>query len=293
MAALRPIRIQLKTIGFRGMLSVALRNRLHRPLAIWPLLEHALTGKRGLEIGGPSPVFARGGLVPAYAVLTALDNCHFASNTMWHGSEADGSPYRWDGRKPAGTHFVRHGTDLAGIADASYEVVVSSHTLEHIANPLRALAEWARVVGPEGHVLLVVPHAENTIDRRRPLTTLGHLEQDYARGTGEDDDTHLAEFVELADFDVEPTGTTREAFRVRSAAFMADRAVHHHVFDTRLVLRLLDRAGYRILGVDTALPFHIVVLARASGGGDGNQAFLAVDAPWARRSVFRRDRSAA
>ena len=57
------------------------------------------------------------------------------------------------------------------------------------------------------------------------------------------------------------------------------------------MLGLLDLGGYRILGVDTALPFHIVVLAQASSGGaGGNDVFLAPDAQWARRSVFRRDR---
>ena len=33
---------------------------------------------------------------------------------------------------------------------------------------LRALAEWKRVVGAEGHLILVVPHLENTFDHRAP-----------------------------------------------------------------------------------------------------------------------------
>lgn len=275
------------------MVSLTLANRLGRRAPIWPEVADALTGARGVEIGGPSPLLRRSGPLPVYEVLASLDNCHFASGTMWHGSDADGSPFHWDDQKPPGTHLVRDGTDLAGIADGAYDVVLSCHSLEHIANPLRALAEWARVVGPEGHVLLVVPHAENTIDRHRPTTTLGHLEDDFARGTGEDDVTHLEEFIELADFSLEPTGTTREVFRQRKHEYVADRAVHHHVFDTRLVLGLLDRAGYTIEAAGTALPFHTLALARASAGtGDSNAAFLAPDAPWARASAFRRDRAA-
>lgn len=291
--ALRALRIQLRTIGLHGMASLAVANRLGRRARMWPEVERALTGARGLEIGGPSPLFRRGAFLPVYEVLGSLDNCHFASDTMWAGSEADGSPFTWDPAKPPGTHLVRDGTDLAGIEGGAYDVVLSCHSLEHIANPLRALAEWKRVVGPDGHLLLVVPHAENTIDRRRPLTTLAHLEDDLARGTGEDDRTHVEEFVRLADFDLEPTGTTREEFRRRQEAFVADRAVHHHVFDTWLVLRLLDRAGYGIVAVGTALPFHAIALACAVGAREGNGALLAADADWVRRSVFRRDRAGA
>jgi hypothetical protein len=293
MSALRSIRNQLRTIGVRGMASLALANRLGRRALIWPEVSSALAGARGVEIGGPSPLLRRGGPLPVYEVLASLDNCHFASDTMWHGSDADGSQFHWDDRKPPGTHLVRDGTDLAGIAAGDYDVVLSCHSLEHIANPLRALAEWARVVGPEGHVLLVVPHAENTIDRRRPTTTLAHIEDDFSRGTGEDDVTHLEEFIDLADFGLEPTGTTREAFRERKDEYVADRAVHHHVFDTRLVLALLDRAGYTIEAAGTALPFHILALARASADTERrNDAFLGRDAAWARHSVFRRDRLA-
>ena len=293
MPELRTLRIQLATIGAGGMVSVALRHRLRRPLRIGRLVESALAGKRGLEIGGPSAVFARGGLLPIYPTLASLDNCDFGGDTLWHGAVADGSPYRYDAERAAGTHFIRDATDLAGMADASYDAVVSSHTLEHVANPLRALAEWSRVIGSAGHVLVVVPHAEHTVDRSRPLTTLEHIEQDYEQGTREDDDTHVQEFVELADLDVDPERLTRDAFRVRTTAFASNRAIHHHVFDTRLVVQLFDRAGYRVLGVDTALPFHIVVLARAPGGDTGgNDAFLSPDAAWVQHSVFRRDRIA-
>ena len=120
MPGLRTIRIQLATIGVRGMVSVALRNRLRRPLAVWPVVEGVLMGTQGLEIGGPSAVFTRGGLVPVYPILAGLDNCDFGGDTLWHGSVANGSAYRYDDHQPAGTHFVRDGTDLSGIADGSY-----------------------------------------------------------------------------------------------------------------------------------------------------------------------------
>ena len=79
--------------------------------------------------------------------------------------------------------LIRDATSLDGIEDASYDVVLASHTLEHIANPLLALSEWRRVVGADGHLVLVLPHLENTFDHRRPVTTLEHIEADFAAST--------------------------------------------------------------------------------------------------------------
>ncbi len=195
----------------------------------------------------------------------------------------------YDPAKPAGARLIRSATSLHGIDDGSYDVVLASHTLEHVANPLLALSEWRRVVGPDGHLVLVVPHLENTFDHRRPVTTLAHLDEDFARSVGEDDDTHVAEFIELCDLGRVPDNLTSDEFRVRTIDFVENRSLHHHVFDTELVVRLLDHAGYGLLAVETALPFHVVVLARA-GGGD-NDAVLAGGTDWRRASVFQRDRA--
>jgi SAM-dependent methyltransferase len=41
--------------------------------------------------------------------------------------------------------------------DASYDVVIASHVLEHLENAPQALADWMRVVRPGGSLLLGVP----------------------------------------------------------------------------------------------------------------------------------------
>jgi hypothetical protein len=64
--------------------------------------------------------------------------------------------------------------------------VLSSHCLEHVANPILALREWLRVMTPDGTLVLVLPHKEGTFDHQRPTTTLGHMIDDYER---EDDMT--------------------------------------------------------------------------------------------------------
>ena len=79
-----------------------------------------------------------------------------------------------------------------GLANFS---MLASHVLEHLANPLGALAEWRRVVGAGGHILLIVPQREGTFDHRRPVTKLEHLRADARELTGEDDLTHLPEIL--------------------------------------------------------------------------------------------------
>jgi SAM-dependent methyltransferase len=291
MTDLRHIRIQRATIGLRGMARIALRHRLGRHLQVLatcrPLLEEA----RGLEIGGPSAIFARDGILPLYPLLGRLDNCDFAGETIWHGDAADGSPFTYDAGREPGTRLVRDATALEGIGDASYDLVLSSHTLEHVANPLRALAEWKRVIRDGGHLVLVLPHLENTFDHLRPVTTLQHLEDDLVRSTPEDDDTHLREFIELCDLARVPERLSRQAFEQRTRDHVENRTIHHHVFDTDLVVRLLDRAGFHLVAVETALPFHIVAVAAVRGPAPDNGSFLSATAGWRQRSVFRRDRA--
>ncbi len=292
MLALRNIRIQLTTIGPRGMALLALQNRLNRRLRSYELCRRLVEGARGLEIGGPSAIFSRTGALPLYPLLEHLDNCDYAGDTIWHGEAAEGAPFQYDSERPPGRTFIRDATSLADIPDGAYDVLLSSHTLEHVANPLGALREWRRVVGPEGHLILIVPHLENTFDHRRPVTTIPHLEADIARSTNESDDSHVSEFIELCDLRRVPELLSRAEFESRTREHVDNRTLHHHVFDTELVVQLLDRAGCQILAVEPALPFHIVSVAQAGHSGVDNDPFLSKDAAWRRRSVFRRDRRA-
>jgi SAM-dependent methyltransferase len=286
----RQLRIQLATIGLRGMARLAWQNRTGSRLRAYEVCRPLIDGRRGIEIGGPSSIFARTGPLPLYPLFDRLDNCDFAGDTIWHGAAAEHEEFTYDSERPPGRRFIRDATSLDGIDDASYDVVLSSHTLEHIANPLRALSEWRRIVVGGGHLVLVLPHLQNTFDHRRPVTTLEHIEADFARSTGEDDPTHIEEFIELCDLKRVPDRLSRPAFAQRTRDSVANRTLHHHVFDTNLVVRLLDRAGFELLWVETALPFHIVAVARATGGDRDNGEFLAPTARWRQESVFGRDR---
>lgn len=49
---------------------------------------------------------------------------------------------------------------LEGLADASFDFVYSSHTLEHMNDVAVSLASWWRVVKPGGHLILYLPERD-------------------------------------------------------------------------------------------------------------------------------------
>ena len=90
-------------------------------------------------------------------------------------------------------------TDLNKIPDLSYEFILSSNCLEHVANPIKALKEWVRVLKGDSLILLVLPSKEYTFDHNRPITKFKHLIEDYNNDTKESDLTHLDEILKSHD----------------------------------------------------------------------------------------------
>jgi SAM-dependent methyltransferase len=231
-----------------------------------------LTGLRGLEIGGPSALFGGDGLLPVYPLLASVDGVQWSSETLWHKLDRE-QGYAPDGKRRGELHLIDD-IDLGAIADEAYDVVFCSHVIEHLANPLRALAAWRRVTRDGGYLLLVAPHMQGTFDHRRPLTRLDHLVDDYEREVGEDDLTHLEETLRLHDRtrDVPQDDATWEQQRRDN---FGTRALHHHTFTTPSLLALLDHAGLELLMTEARFPHDIYVLGRwATTGGPDNEAFL-------------------
>jgi len=188
----------------------------------------------------------------------SLDNCVFSSATIW---SSQSEKYEFHPRKNPGRTFVCEGFDLKVIPDGSYDFVLSSHNLEHFANPIRALKEWERVVRPGGALVLVLPYYGKTFDHRRRPTDVTHMFEDFERNTQEDDLTHLPEILELHDLTMDPLAGSFENFRKRSLDNIQNRCLHHHVFDQQNSRELLERLGMDVIAVELAHPFHLVLFA--------------------------------
>jgi SAM-dependent methyltransferase len=250
-----------------------------------------LAGAKALEIGGPSGWFRSGGKLPVYEVVDSVDGCNYADDTLWGGSEGGGA-YAPEGT-PRGRMFILEAGDLSAIDSDSYDALLASHVIEHLADPIGALGEWSRVVRPGGHLLLIAPHKERTFDRRRPVTPLEHMVEDHERGVGEDDSTHFDEVIALHDMSRDRVARSdREGFEARTRDNLRRRGVHHHVFVTETLLRLLDHCGLEIRAVHPRVPEDIFCLARVPAGGErpDNARWLAAEAEWRARSPFELDR---
>jgi SAM-dependent methyltransferase len=176
-----------------------------------------------------------------------LDILDYAERTLW--SKAAHGHRR---------QLIGEARKLDGVPDDAYDALLASHVVEHLANPLGALAEWQRVVRPGGYMLLIVPHRDGTFDHRRPVTSLEHLQADAVRDTEEDDLTHLEEILELHDLARDPGTPNREAFERRCRENLSSRALHHHVFTSRTAVDMCHAAGLDVLLVRPVRPHNIV-----------------------------------
>ena len=173
----------------------------------------------------PTVVIAAGGtaghVVPALAVADEL--------------QASGAKVVWVG--------TRDRAEAELVPAAGYEISFLSVQGLDRRNPLRAMAEWVRVLRPGGHLLLVLPRKESNFDRRRPITPFRHLLVDHEQGTTEHDLTHLEEIVALHDYRMTPDTASAEALRARGMENFENRCLHHHVYDPALIEQVLRHAG--------------------------------------------------
>ncbi|MGA7218560.1 MAG: methyltransferase domain-containing protein [Candidatus Sulfotelmatobacter sp.] len=259
-----------------------MKSLLHRSIAKFRLLSQGhlrcfrlalslVEGKSGIEIGGPTDVFQSGRAtlrsygwrtpLPIYDRIGSLDNCNFSSQTMW-STHADA--YHFSRLRPPGKNIIADGSDISTVADHTYDFVLSSHNLEHFANPVKALLEWKRITRQQGALILVLPDYRRSFDHRRAPTPVSHMLEDYTKKTGEDDATHLPEVLRLHDIARDGTLQTHtlEELRARSMNNLSNRILHHHVFDENNSVELLAAVGLEVLAVEPALPYHIFIVSR-------------------------------
>ena len=160
--------------------------------------------------------------------------------------------------------------------DQCFDFVLSSHVLEHMPNTILALREWVRVLKPAGDLVLILPHAERTLDRFREITTLEHHIEDYQNGVDETDRSHFAEITE----GWSKLPNWEEMAAQYRAQWGADRwdwdfrikhgIIHYHVWTQNEAVRLLQHLRLNIRFVLEQIPerpdsFLVVASNQAAG----------------------------
>jgi SAM-dependent methyltransferase len=118
---------------------------------------------------------------------------------------SEDTAYKREERRRAGSaakvDVVAEGDELP-FEDDSFDFVFSSHVIEHIPDPIKALREWVRVA--RRYVVVIVPHRDRTFDADRPLTSVDELVKRHRDGFTSVHDRHWSvwtceSFVELCE----------------------------------------------------------------------------------------------
>jgi SAM-dependent methyltransferase len=117
---------------------------------------------------------------------------------------------------------------LESVDSESEDFVVCSHVLEHLANPLRAIDDFHRVLRPGGTLLIVLPDRRRTFDKDRPRTELQHV-SDFEAGVVEVDDDHIVEFLTNVGGDAETLDTVAVDPQRRAEILECQRSRSIHV----------------------------------------------------------------
>jgi 2-polyprenyl-3-methyl-5-hydroxy-6-metoxy-1,4-benzoquinol methylase len=122
---------------------------------------------------------------------------------------------------------------MRGIGDASMDFVIANHVLEHVEDPLQALASTSRVLRPSGIAFIALPDKRFTFDKDRDITSIEHLIKDHEQGPDWSLAGHYDEWVRCVD------GLSGDEHKQKYAMMLEKRSnIHFHVWDYRAMLEM-------------------------------------------------------
>jgi SAM-dependent methyltransferase len=196
------------------------------------ILKTIVENKVGVEIGGPS----LSGHSVIYPAASSMDNIIFNSNTVW--SQHEDTYIYYEGK--TGKVIINDAVDISSVGSDAYDFLFASHCLEHIANPLKAVSEWIRVVKNGGYLIFILPEKSQCFDHRRSVSMFSTLLTQYEKNVGEDDLSTLPEILKNHDLSMDPPAGDLGQFTKRSLDNYNNRCLHHYVYSPPLLKEICD-----------------------------------------------------
>ncbi len=163
--------------------------------------------------------------------------------------------------------IVADAEDLSPIPDQSQDFVIACHLLEHLENPLRGLAEMARVLRPGGILYAALPDPRLTFDRDRELTPVEHVINEFHQGVEATREAHYVDWVER----VEPiaggipsTGPQRVRDLMRTGY-----SIHFHVWRPENFIEVVQAARR-----EANVALELLEFSPCRGGPDNEYVFI-------------------
>ncbi len=131
--------------------------------------------------------------------------------------------------------IIADGERLESILEATQDFVIANHFVEHCQNPIGAVLNMFRVLKPGGVLYVALPDKRCSFDVDRPVTTLGHLLQDFQDGPEWSRRQHFEEWTRL----VNKVSDDEEAERQIALNLGMDYSIHYHVWTQAEMLELI------------------------------------------------------
>lgn len=132
-----------------------------------------------------------------------------------------------------------------------YDWLLSSHTIEHIANPIKFIKAYRNILNDEGHIITFLPNKDVYWDRHREFTPFEHIISDYENDVGEDDKTQVEENL-IVDhpYNINPNhpdNISGLTWKEMCQENEKHRAMHHHLFNVDTCQQLHEYCGFKTL----------------------------------------------
>lgn len=197
------------------------------------LLTNLTKNNRGIEIGGPS--FSIGANI-IYKNAEIIDNVIFQKNTIWSNHTEE---YKYIDNK-IGKVIFNDAVNISNVENNCYDFCFSSHCLEHIANPLKAIKEWLRIIKNDGYIIIVVPEKSVCFDHKRNYSNFSTLLSQYEKNVDEYDLSTLPEILDNHDLNMDKPAGNLEQFKKRSLDNFNNRCLHHYVYNPDLLTAICN-----------------------------------------------------
>ena len=206
----------------------------------WDNLTEQFRDLEVLEIGGPTQLFYDQTMLPVYHKFKVIDNINSTIFELYEHSRDTENIKRYR------NNYDMDAIDIDfNIVTNMYDAIISSHTIEHIANPIRFLKSIHKLLRPNGLILTILPNKPEFWDRTREYTSLEHMVNDYNNNVGEDDLTHLYENLNT-DHPWKHKYGIQECENIFKKN-LTIRGLHHHCFNSEISQQLHEYSGFETI----------------------------------------------
>jgi len=207
---------------------------LYEKIIFFYIKKYYFKGKK-LEIGpGENPYLTKGDVVYADKFTENLSK-KFLHKTI--ESDIDNLPFKKN----------------------SFDIVLTSHTLEHVPNTIHTIKTLEKFIKKDGFLCLILPHKDYTFDKHRKCTSLEHHIKDYENSVGYDDQTHIHDFIEHS---VRPynhfwNSDAMDSDGNYNSHYLIEKGlVHYHVWTQNEIIDLLRYLGFSIVFSVGRMPYR-------------------------------------